>query len=235
MGFEKFKLNSNILDTLKKCGFTVPTEIQEKVIPLANANKNILGKSPTGTGKTHAFLLPILNKIDPSINKVQAIILSPTRELAKQIMLMIKPFLENGSNIKAVLLSSGSDRNNDISSVAKTPHIVIGTPGRIKDIAFDSAVFNITTAKVCVIDEADMILETGFLDEVGVILGKLKKDTQLMCFSATLPENLLQFLYSYIKQPEFVDIDKQSLTSKTVEHVAYPTRNKNKLEVPKFI
>ncbi len=233
MKFTDLTLKPEILTTLAQEGFINPTPIQEKIVPMAMKNKNICGRSPTGSGKTHAFLLPILQKVDVESNKVQALILAPTRELAKQIFEMCKPFAKNMEGLRVQLLSSGSDRNRDINSVNNTPHIVIGTPGRITDIAFTAAKLNITTATICVIDEADMILEAGFLDEVGLILSKMKPSTQVLAFSASLPENLLQFLQKYLKKPEYVNLAQQSITAANVTHIAYPTRNRDRLMVLK--
>lgn len=233
MNFTEMSLKPEILLTLKQERFVEPTPIQAKIIPLAMKNKNICGRSPTGSGKTHAFLLPIFQKVDAEKNKVQALIMAPTRELAKQIYEMARPFVKNIENLRMQLLSSGSDRSKDLDSVVNVPQIVVGTPGRIKDIAFTAAKLNVTSAEICVIDEADMILEAGFLEEVGLILSKMKPTVQVLAFSASLPESLLQFLNKYLQKPEYINLAQQSITAAEVTHIAYPTRNRDRLQVLK--
>lgn len=231
MNFKSFNLKDEIIEVLNSISFTKPTLTQINVLPKVLKGENVCVKAPTGSGKTHCFLIPIFNKIDPNLNYVQAIILSPTRELAKQIYEMAKPFA-NKLNIKTMLLSSGSDRLKDQKSIESSiPQLIIGTPGRIKDIAFDNAIFNITNAKTVVMDEADMILEEGFLDEVGLILSKLKDNINFLAFSASLPNNLIHFLDKYITDLKYLDLSKNTITSENVTHVAYPTRNKDRLTV----
>ena len=233
MKFKTYELNNQILETLDSIRFYDMTSIQEKVLPVALKGKDIIGRSPTGSGKTHSFLIPIFNNLDLENKSTQAIIIVPTRELAMQIYDMALPFIEK-LNVKTRVFAGGTDRVRLLEENT-SPQLIIGTPGRIKDIAFDSAVLNITNATTLVLDEADMVLESGFLDEVGFILQKMKKHVQLMVFSATLPEQLQQFLRKYMKNPVSIDADKTSITSKSVLHVAYPTRNRDKLEVLKYL
>lgn len=231
MEFKDLGMREEILKTLEEIGFDKPTPVQEKIVPLALKGQNICGRSPTGSGKTHAFLLPIFNSIDTELSKVQAVILTPTRELAKQIYEMARPFAIN-LNLKIMLLSSGLDRNRMLEDINNTPQIVIGTPGRVMDIAFTKASLNITSAKVCVLDEADMILEAGFMDEVGYIIESFKESTQFLCFSASLPQNLLHFLAKYIGNIEYINLASDaSITAKNVQHIAVPTRNRDRLSV----
>ena len=229
--FSDLNLRNEINNTLKSINFTNPTEIQRLVLKPALNGKDVIGRSPTGSGKTHAFLIPIFNKLDTSKNEVQAVILTPTRELAFQIYEKIKPFLEEFKDARVKLLSSGLDRNKQETGLSNVPHIIIGTPGRVNDLAFKKAAFNITTCKTLVLDEADMILEEGFLDDIATIAGKMKSYLQMLVFSATMPENLLQFLNKYMNNPITIDPNKNQVTSKNVIHYAYPTRDKNRLEV----
>ncbi len=235
MNFKELNLKKEIIEVLNSIGFSNPTLVQQKVIPLINSRQNICVKSPTGSGKTHTFLLPLFNKIDPLLNRVQGIIMSPTRELAKQIYEMSKPFAAK-LNINVLLLSSGGDRNDDIKSISnKIPQLIIGTPGRIKDMAFDNAIFNITTTSYLVMDEGDMILEEGFADEVIYILSKLKENISFMAFSASFPQSLLSILNKRINNLKYIDLSKNNITSANVRHVAYPTRNKDRLTILKHL
>lgn len=233
--FNDLNLRKEVKDTLNDIHFTSPTEIQRLVLKEALKNKDVIGRSPTGSGKTHAFLIPIFNKIDPSLDEVQAVILTPTRELAFQIYEKVKPFLEHFNDVRIKLLSSGLDRNRQEKELSTVPHIIIGTPGRVNDLAFKKASFNITTCKTLVLDEADMILEEGFLDDITIIAGKMKSYLQMLVFSATMPEILMQFLNKYMNNPITIDPNKKEVTNKNVIHYAYPTRHKNRLEVLKYL
>ncbi len=233
MKFKTFKLRNEVLETLDSINFTEMTSIQEKVIPLALKGKDIIGRSPTGSGKTHSFLVPVFNKIDVNNKSCQALVLAPTRELAIQIYQMALPFIEK-MGIKCRVYAGGMERNK-LMEENTDPQLIIGTPGRVKDIAFDSASVNVTNSSILVLDEADMVLESGFLDEVGVILSKMKKHVQQLVFSATIPEPLKQFLIKYMDNPVVIDAAKDVITSSTVRHIAYPTRNKDKLEVLRYL
>ena len=227
--FKNYQFKDFIFDTLDKMNFKNPTPIQELVIPLALQGKDVIGKSPTGSGKTHAYLLPILNKIDTSIDKVQAVILTPTRELATQIYENLVMFQKYDQKLKLRLITGGLDRARMIEKVNNTPHIVIGTPGRIKDIGLDKAEFNLMSTDILVLDEADMIMETGFMDDVSLLAAKMKDDLQMLVFSATIPNHLKVFLDKYMHNPKLVELS--NINPGTITHVAYPTRHHNRKDV----
>ena len=227
--FKNYKFKDFIFDTLDKMNFKNPTPIQELVIPLALQGKDVIGKSPTGSGKTHAYLLPILNKIDTSIDRVQAVILTPTRELATQIYENLVKFQAYDQKLKLRLITGGLDRARMIEKVNNTPHIVIGTPGRIKDIGLDKAEFNLMSTDILVLDEADMIMETGFMDDVSLLAAKMKDDLQMLVFSATIPTHLKVFLDRYMHNPKLVELS--NINPGTITHVAYPTRHHDRKEV----
>ena len=227
--FKNYLFKDFIFETLDKMNFKNPTPIQELVIPLALQGKDVIGKSPTGSGKTHAYLLPILNKIDTSIDKVQAVILTPTRELATQIYENLVKFQEYDQKLKLRLITGGLDRARMIEKVNNTPHIVIGTPGRIKDIGMDKAEFNLMTTDILVLDEADMIMETGFMDDVSLLAAKMKDDLQMLVFSATIPNHLKIFLDKYMHNPKLVELS--NINPGTISHVLYPTRHHNRNDV----
>ncbi len=227
--FKNYLFKEYIFDTLQKMNFKNPTPIQELVIPLALQGKDVIGKSPTGSGKTHAYLLPILNKVDTSIDRVQAVILTPTRELATQIYDNLVLFQKYDKKLKLRLITGGLDRSRMIEKVNNTPHIVIGTPGRIKDIGLDKAEFNLMTTDILVLDEADMIMETGFIDDVSLLAAKMKDDLQMLVFSATIPNHLKIFLDKYMHNPKLVELS--DINPGTITHVAYPSRHHNRNEV----
>lgn len=227
--FKNYNFKEYIFNALEDMKFKNPTDIQELVIPLALQGKDVIGKSPTGSGKTHAYLLPILNKIDTNIDKVQAVILTPTRELATQIYENLIKFQKFNSKLKLRLITGGLDRVRMIEKVNNTPHIVVGTPGRIKDIGLDKAEFNIMNTDVLVLDEADMIMESGFMEDVSILAAKMRDDLQMLVFSATIPIYLKNFLDKYMDNPKLLEI--KAINPGTITHIAYPTRHHNRNEV----
>lgn len=229
--FTNFNLAPFIIETLEELHFEEPTPIQELVIPKALKGNDIIGKSKTGSGKTHAYLLPLLNKLQPELNQVQAVILTPTRELATQVFQMIQPFAKKQGKIQVRLITGGLDRNKMMEQSGNLPHVVIGTPGRIKDIAFTSGKLNITTASTLIIDEADMVLEAGFMEDVNDIAANLAMKLQMLVFSATIPESLEPFLNRYMNNPLVITPSEKEITPSTIHYVAVPTKNRSKNEV----
>ena len=217
--FNSFKLNERNLAFIEYNKFVEPTPIQAKVLPKALKGKDIIGISATGTGKTHAFLLPILEQIDTSSDTVQAVITAPTRELALQIYKRLVPITEIDSEVRVKLITGGMEKSKMVESLKNQPHIVIGTPGRIKDLFLTETVLRVDTAKIFVIDEADMTLEFGFLEDVDAICGRMSANLQMMVFSATIPESLQPFLKKYLKTPEIIRIDEVHALSPKIEHV----------------
>ena len=217
--FNSFKLNERNLAFIEYNKFVEPTPIQAKVLPKALKGKDIIGISATGTGKTHAFLLPILEQIDTSSDTVQAVITAPTRELALQIYKRLVPITEIDSEVRVKLITGGMEKSKMVESLKNQPHIVIGTPGRIKDLFLTETVLRVDIAKIFVIDEADMTLEFGFLEDVDAICGRMSANLQMMVFSATIPESLQPFLKKYLKTPEIIRIDEVHALSPKIEHV----------------
>lgn len=227
--FEKYQFKKFINLGLKDLGFDKPTEIQDLIIPLALKNKNIIGKSATGTGKTHAFILPILEKIKTDDQVIQSVIILPTRELATQIYNEFRHFMQYNDNLDIRLFVGGTDRNEEIKRLEKSqPHIVIGTLGKIKDLTVDTNVLKIYTASMVVIDEADMVFEETEIITIDNVFSKFESNIQVLIFSATIPEKIINFLNKYIKELEVCDITNKEISKKSIEHVFIPTKNKNK-------
>lgn len=234
-GFEKYNFQEFCYQTIDELGFSKPTSIQEKVIPLVYKNNDIIGISQTGTGKTHAFLLPVMDQIDTNQDCVQAVITAPTRELATQIYNNAKLFVKYNEEIRVSLLIGGSDRQKSVNKLTVQPHIVIGTPGRIKDLSLDEQALKITTASTFIIDEADMTLEFGYLEDIDAVAGKMKEDLKMMVFSATIPQMLRPFLKKYMQTPVIVEIDDDKVTTDNVEHVLIATKHQDRYDVLKKI
>ncbi|MDE6475291.1 MAG: DEAD/DEAH box helicase [Erysipelotrichaceae bacterium] len=206
-------------------GFVKPTPIQQQVIPMACKGKDIIGRSDTGTGKTHAFLIPIMEKVKVDMNKVQAVITAPTRELASQIYYRAQKMCEANPKLRVRLIVGGIEKSKMNDSLKVQPHIVIGTPGRIKDLFLNEQTLRVDTASIFVVDEADMTLEFGFLEDIDHIAGKMNSDLQMMSFSATIPMGLKLFLKKYMKEPQYVTICDEPNAHPKIEHVLIPCKH----------
>ncbi len=188
--FNDFALRASAQKLIELEGFQEPTAIQAAVIPVALKGRDLIGISETGTGKTHAFLIPLMEKIKPELPQVQAVITAPTRELAMQIYNRAKTMTQADPRLRVRLITGGLDREKMADSVKTQPHLVIGTPGRIKDLFLDQEVLRVDTASVLVVDEADMTLEFGFLEDIDAIASRMGNHLQMMAFSATIPQGL---------------------------------------------
>ena len=230
MNFEEYKLKPFLLEAISELGFEEPTEIQQKIIPLIQNNKNVVGQSQTGSGKSHSFLLPLLNDIDTSKDEVQLIITSPSRELAEQLYQATLQLVEHAPNeIRVSTYVGGTDKKRQITKLQNSqPHVVIGTPGRILDLV-NSQSLRIHTATAFVIDEADMTLDLGFLHDVDEIASRLPATLHMMVFSATIPNKLQPFLKKYMENPEIVKLAPKDLIAPTIENLLLATKGKEKM------
>ena len=233
--FEQYQFQPFVKETIQELNFKSPTNIQKSVIPLVYKYLDVIGISQTGTGKTHAFLIPIMDMIDVEKDCVQAVITAPTRELASQIYEHAKLFVKHNPDLKVSLIIGGSDKQKAINKLSTQPHIVIGTPGRIKDLSLDEQALRITTADIFVVDEADMTLEFGYLEDIDAVLSKMKDNLQMMVFSATIPQMLRPFLQKYMKAPKIIEIDEHLSTSRNISHYLVPTKHRQRYEVLKEV
>jgi len=227
--FKKLEnLQLDLLDTLERFGFTCMTEIQEKSLPHTLAKKDIIGKAKTGSGKTIAFALPILNKLDVSNFRVQAMILAPTRELANQISEELKLLAKFKHNIKILTLCGGVPYGPQVHSLSHKAHIIVGTPGRIlKHLKEDN--FSPNQIDTLVLDEADRMLDMGFFEDINLIIDYLPKERQTMLFSATYPPNIEKLSKDIMRTP--VSIEVESLHSEDkISQVFYDVANGYKIE-----
>src|SRR5581483_1419486 len=175
-GFQPF-----LLEAVQKLGFSDPTEIQREIFPIAKKGHSVIGQSQTGSGKTHAYLLPILNKVNPQREEVQAVITAPTRELAQQIyqeILKLTDTCDEENLITARCFVGGTDKQRTIDKLKRQPHVVVGTPGRIYDLVEEQALF-VHTAEVIVVDEADLMLDMGFIEDVDKIAARMPQKLQM--------------------------------------------------------
>ena len=217
--FTDTRLRSEIRQGLAKIGFTKPTPVQEKVIPAMLKGESVIVQAATGSGKTHAYLIPILNAIDEDARYVQAIVTAPSRELADQLYRVARQMRDNsGLNIAIAHLAGGSDRDRQIARFEQNkPQLVIATPGRLLDFA-DKKILLLDQVKNFVIDEADMTLDLGFLADVDKIAARLPKDVVMSAFSATIPVKLTNFLRKYMAKPEEIVIDNPAVIAPTIKN-----------------
>ena len=226
--FNRFEFDDKMIEAIEEIGFTHPTMVQERVIPKVFKGANVVAQSATGSGKSHAFLLPLIAKIDQTLNTTQVIILAPTRELSKQLENMAKKVIEYYGDISVRSFIGGTDIKKDEERAKSRPQLVIGTPTRIKDL-IDSQDLDIHDAWSIVIDEADLMVDLGFMNDVDYISNRITNDSQFLVFSATIPEPLKHFMEKYIGNTETIVID--SPTNKASIHYSLvPVKGASKFE-----
>jgi ATP-dependent RNA helicase CshB len=230
--FERFSLKPFIIEALtKELRFFEPTEIQERLIPSIVKGESAIGQSQTGTGKTHAYLVPLLNKIDPDRKEVQVVITAPTRELATQIYNeAVKIIAFSPEEITAKCYIGGTDKQRTIDKLKSEPQIVVGTPGRVNDLVKEQALI-VNKVRTFVVDEADLMLDMGFIKEVDMVASQMPDNLQILVFSATIPEKLKPFLKKYLENPKFTHVAPKQATAEKIEHVLVPTRHRNKIKL----
>lgn len=226
--FQEFNLKEKTLKALNKINFKGPTKTQALVLPMALKGENLACKAKTGSGKTHSFIIPIAEKIIENNKTTQAIILVPTRELAIQINQRFQEFFKE-YQLKITCLTGGIDTLKEKLKMSSAPQILIGTPEKIVQLAIENGLVNLANVKTLVLDEADMTLEMGFLNEVDRIASLCKK-AQIMLFSATIPAGIKQFIRKYFKVPLILS-DDSSNNNGQIEHILYPLRGQSKKEV----
>ncbi|MFA6645223.1 MAG: DEAD/DEAH box helicase, partial [Bacilli bacterium] len=173
-----------MIDCLARQGYLSPSSIQTRVIPKALRGGNIVAQSETGSGKTHAFLIPIIENLQLDKNLTQAIIIAPTRELAKQIYSFAEPFKKDYPRLHLRLFVAGQEKERTFREGMLVPHIIIGTPTRLKAMLIDKTSLDISNVKTLVLDEADMLMEMGYFAEIDIFYRALKMTPQVLVFSA---------------------------------------------------
>lgn len=232
MNFKQYNFQSFIMEAIEELGFKEPTEIQQRIIPIIQSNKSVVGRSQTGSGKSHSFLLPILNKIDPTKDEVQAIITAPSRELAEQLYQVAAQIVAKApTEIRVTNYVGGTDKKRQLAKLENNqPHVVIGTPGRILDLVNEQGL-KVHTAGILVVDEADMTLDLGFLHDVDQIAGRLPRELQMLVFSATIPQKLQPFLMKYMEKPQIINLEPKDVIAPTITNYLLPTKGQTKIKV----
>ena len=230
MKFEELQIDDRILRAVEDMGFEEASPIQAKAIPVVLEGKDIVGQAQTGTGKTAAYSIPMLQKIDPSVKKVQAIVLCPTRELAVQVAEEIRRLAKYMSDIKVLPVYGGQEIVRQIKSLKTGVQIVVGTPGRVMDhmrrktVRFDNV-------SMVILDEADEMLDMGFREDMETILTGTPEDRQTVLFSATMPKAIMDIAKKFQKDAEVVKVVRKELTVENIDQYYYEVRPKNKNEV----
>ncbi|RWZ58231.1 DEAD/DEAH box helicase [Halobacillus fulvus] len=223
--FQQLGIPTQLIDRLKKQGITVPTPVQEEVIPKIFKGKDVMAQAQTGTGKTLAFLLPILETIDPDLPHVQGLIVTPTRELAIQITKEVEAIKDE--NVLSLAVYGGQDVAKQAKRLNGQAHIIVATPGRLLDHLGRETV-SLEHVKTAVLDEADQMLEVGFFPDVKKILSHTPEDKQLLLFSATITQKVRSLAKSFLKSPERVTIEPEVVTLTNIKQLLYETTDRAK-------
>lgn len=231
--FKDYHFKEYINNALKEINFTDPTPVQMKVLPKAIKGQSLMVESATGSGKTHSFMLPIFQNINVHDKSCQAVIISPTRELAEQLYNVACQIAKHSNpEISVAKVIGGLDRDTELKRYEKSePQVVVGTIGRIHDLVIDSNVLKIHNAKTIVIDEADMIFEEKEIIEVDHIMGKIQDMPQFLIFSATISKGLRAFLNKYLQNIETIVLEEKNLTKSNIEHLMLQCKAKQKEHV----
>ena len=226
--FSKYNLNEVLNKSLKNINFTNPTPIQEKSIPLILQGKDILGSAQTGTGKTAAFCIPLLELLIKS-SRGSLLIMIPTRELAKQVLDVINSLLGFKSSINTATLIGGESMSKQLSQLKKRPRIYVGTPGRIND-HLQRGTLNLHDAKYLVLDETDRMLDMGFEVQINKIIKFLPVSKQVLMFSATIPNNILKLSSKYLNDPVRISVGESNTVAKNIKQEIIELKSDEKLD-----
>ena len=232
MYFKSFNLKPELIEVLQKLGYEHLTKVQEIVIPKALKGENIIAKSETGSGKTHSFLVPIINNIEAS-GKIQAIIVSPTKELAKQTYDFAMQILNCDfyQKVKCKLFSGGEDSQKDVKSFASGADIIIATPGKL-NFLLGLESLDLSCLKTIVLDEADMLIDSSFIQDIDKIFSKIdKSNIQIEVFSATISNNVKDFLRKYISPDYLLTATEDNKAAKSVTHFFINTKHQDKFKL----
>ncbi|WP_279326093.1 DEAD/DEAH box helicase [Bacillus sp. FJAT-47783] len=227
--FDQFELSQDLMKSIKKMGFEETTPIQAQTIPLALNHKDVIGQAQTGTGKTAAFGIPLVEKIDVQSGFIQGIVIAPTRELAIQVS---EELYKIGYHKRTQVLSvyGGQDINRQIRSLKKRPHIIVGTPGRLLD-HIKRKTIRLDNVQTVVLDEADEMLNMGFIEDIEAILANIPESRQTLLFSATMPGPIKAIAERFMNNPEHVKVKAKEVTVPNIQQFYLEVPEKKKFDV----
>lgn len=235
MTFKELNLKDEILSAIGELGYEQPMPVQEKTIPFVlEGDSDLVALAQTGTGKTAAFGLPVLNLIDPSALQVQALVLAPTRELCVQIANDLKNYAKYQPDVRIVPVYGGEDIRVQLRQLDRVPQIVVATPGRLIDL-IERGKVELGAVRYLVLDEADEMLNMGFKEDIETILEKTPEDRRTFLFSATMPKEIAAIARQYMKNFEEITVGTKNAGSENVEHIYYVCQAKQRYEVLKRI
>jgi ATP-dependent RNA helicase DeaD len=227
--FEQFNLRPELMQVIDEVGYEAPTPIQVKIIPHLLEGRDVIGQAQTGTGKTAAFALPILQQLDPKRNVVQALVLTPTRELGIQVAEAFHTYGKHLGGVRISPIYGGQSIQTQIRRLQSGVHVVVGTPGRIMD-HLRRGTLSFASLKVVVLDEADEMLRMGFIEDVEWILGQAPEGIQKALFSATIPQAVRRIADRYLQDPVTIEIEHKTLTVPTTQQRYLSVTDQQKLD-----
>ncbi|MFN8436928.1 MAG: DEAD/DEAH box helicase [Cytophagales bacterium] len=228
--FELLPLSDEVKRAIAEMEYTEPSPIQFQSIPLIAEGHDVIGQAQTGTGKTAAFGLPAIDKIDTKNRNVQCIILCPTRELALQVSNNIKKYAKYKRGLTSLAVYGGESIERQIRSLDQGAQIVVGTPGRVID-HLDRGTLDLSTVHTVILDEADEMLNMGFIDDIKTILSNTPEERQTILFSATMPREIMELTRRFQKNPEIIKITRKEITTTNIEQRYYDVRSEHKVEL----
>ncbi|WP_456463399.1 DEAD/DEAH box helicase [Persephonella sp.] len=230
LSFRDLQISHKTLKSIERLGFKNPTEVQEKAIPVVLSGKDLIAQAQTGTGKTAAFGIPIVEKVNPKARKVQALVLVPTRELAIQVTKEIKD-LGREKRIFALAIYGGKSIKHQIDFLKKGKDVVVvGTPGRVKDL-IERRVLDLSNVEIFVLDEADRMLEMGFIEDIEFIFSKTPQNKQTLMFSATMPPAIKRLAEEFLNPDyETIRIKPEEVTVDRIKQIVYRVDQSKQLE-----
>lgn len=226
--FDKFQLSPEILKGIQDLGFEEPSPIQTECIPAVLRGEDVIGQAQTGTGKTAAFGIPVLERIDPTYNQVQSIILAPTRELAIQVSEELRR-IGRPKRVKTLPIYGGQAIGRQIKALQQGVHVVIGTPGRLLD-HLRRGTLKANHVEMIVLDEADEMLDMGFIEDIESVMRFLPDQRQLLLFSATMPPAIRQLAQKYMRKPKYITVNRGEVTVPVIKQYCYRVLENFKVE-----
>jgi ATP-dependent RNA helicase DeaD len=226
--FEDLPLTSEVMNGITELGFTELFPIQAQAIVPLLEGKDVIGQAQTGTGKTAAFGIPMVERVDPTNKRVQGLVLAPTRELAIQVATRMKRFSKY-TKLKILPVYGGESINKQIRALKKGVHIVVGTPGRLID-HLKRGTLKLSETRMVVLDEADRMLDMGFIDDIKFILSRVPEDRQLSLFSATMDKSVMDICQSYMNEPEEVLVSKDEIALEQLNQYYMVVNSRQKLD-----
>ena len=229
VNFKSFGLSEALIKVLDEVGYETPSAIQEQCIPHLLNGHDVIGQAQTGTGKTAAFSLPLIDRIDINTNQVQLLVLAPTRELAIQVSEAIQTYARHLKGLHVLPIYGGQSYDIQLRPLKRGVHVVVGTPGRVMD-HIKKGTLKLNSLKALVLDEADEMLRMGFIDDVKWVMEKLPKERQIALFSATMPDVIRRVAEKFLNDPKIVKIKTKTATAQTISQSYWLVSGVNKLD-----